>query len=98
LLGDHITAIRVITADGNLRWIERGQGDSGEKDLFYAVLGGSPGNYAILTHIRLQALKSDAHPHARGVRLVTPYTTRAMRSLLQVRTGATSLVHGADVI
>jgi hypothetical protein len=60
LFGDHITAIRVITADGpdggasEARWIERGTADPQEAQLFWAVLGGSPGNFAVLTHIRLK--------------------------------------------
>jgi FAD/FMN-containing dehydrogenase len=60
LFGDHITAIRVITADGpdrgasEARWIERDTEDRQEAQLFWAVLGGSPGNYVVLTHIRLK--------------------------------------------
>lgn len=85
LLGDHIKAIKVITADGRDRWIERGSQDTNDGELFYAVLGGSPGNFAILTHLRLQALRSSDYPHARGLRLVVPYTTAVVRKLLQVK-------------
>jgi len=85
LFGDHIMAIKIITADGHCRWIERGTTDKDESELFWAVLGGSPGNFAILTHIKLQAHNSAHHPHARGLRLVVPYTTRVARALLQVK-------------
>jgi len=85
LFGDRFKAIKVITADGHNRWIERGTEDSDERDLFYAVLGGSPGNFAILTHIKLQALLSEAHPHARGLRLVLPYTRSVMTGLMQIK-------------
>lgn len=60
LFGDHIQAIRVITPDGpdggcrGPRWIERNTADQGQADLFWAVLGGSPGNFAVLTHIKLK--------------------------------------------
>jgi hypothetical protein len=54
------------------------------------VLGGSPGNYAILTHIKLQALNSNEYPYARGLRVTVPYTRRAMEALLQVQTRVTS--------
>lgn len=86
LFGDHFKEIQVITADGHHRWIKRGTPDEKEAELFYAVLGGSPGNFAIMTHIRLQALKSEAHPYARGLRVIAPYTNRVMRRLLQVGT------------
>jgi FAD/FMN-containing dehydrogenase len=45
LFGDHIIAIRTITADGRIRWINRDTKDPEEADLFYATLGGSPGNF-----------------------------------------------------
>jgi FAD/FMN-containing dehydrogenase len=45
LFGDHIVAIRIITADGRKHWIERETTDPEEADLFYATLGGSPGNF-----------------------------------------------------
>ena len=83
-MGDHIKAIKVVTADGRDRWIERGSEDASDRELFYAILGGSPGNFAILTHIRLQALRSSEHPHVHGLRLVVPYTMVAVRKLLQV--------------
>lgn len=84
MFGDHITAIKIITADGQCRWIERGANNTEDADLFWAVLGGSPGNYAVLTHIKLKTHRSDAHPHARGLQLVLPYSTDSMRTLLEV--------------
>ena len=53
LFGDHIIAIRTITADGQVRWIERATTDKMEADLFYATLGGSPGNYGEYVYILL---------------------------------------------
>jgi len=91
LFGDHITAIRVITADGpdggasEARWIERDTTDPQEAQLFWAVLGGSPGNFAVLTHIRLKVHRGVDHPKARGIRLFGLYNSKTLERLLQLK-------------
>jgi len=90
LFGDHITAIRVITADGpdggcSARWIERGTTVPQDAELFWAVLGGSPGNFAVLTHIKLQVHKGADHPKARGLRLFGLYNSKTLEKLLKLK-------------
>jgi len=86
LFSDHIIAIRVITADGkDARWIERGTKDPQEAELFWAVLGGSPGNFAILTDIRLKVHDGSLYPKARGIKLTGAFTEGAYRALLQIK-------------
>lgn len=46
LFGDNIVMIRMVGHDGVIREISK-QSDA---DLFYAILGGSPGNFGIITH------------------------------------------------
>ncbi|KAH6901127.1 hypothetical protein BKA70DRAFT_1524803 [Coprinopsis sp. MPI-PUGE-AT-0042] len=46
LLGDHVTSLEIFDHDGNEREITKEQ----DPDLFFAWLGGSPGNMGILTH------------------------------------------------
>jgi FAD/FMN-containing dehydrogenase len=69
LFADHIVSARVITADGRARWYSRGATDPEEADVFYAVLGGSPGNFGVLTHVKLEVHKDADHPDARGLRV-----------------------------
>lgn len=84
LFSDHIVAIRVITADGQIRQIRRGAtGDDG--DLFYAVLGGSPGNYGVLTEITLKPHRDSDYPNSRGFKAFTFYRTSAFRKLLDIK-------------
>lgn len=77
LFGDFIQRIRLITADGKTHEIPRGTSDPKEADLFFAVLGGSPGNFGVLTHVYLQPLRDSDHPNSRGLKIIAPYWSQA---------------------
>ena len=53
LLGDHVREIRLIGHDAQIRTIDR----SSDSDLFNAILGGSPGNFGIVTHYTLEVYR-----------------------------------------
>ena len=62
LFSDHIKEFEIITADGKKKNVNV----ISDPDLFYAVLGGSPGNFGVLTHIVIQPHRDNDHPHSRG--------------------------------
>lgn len=65
LLGDHIWGIRYINYDGEIMEVTR---DSG-RELFNAILGGSPGNFGVITHYTIEAHRDVDHDFpAEGVR------------------------------
>lgn len=76
MLADHIIEAEVILADGSARTISPQSPEDADRDLFWAMFGGGPGSYAILTHIRFRPLRDADHPHARGFRRVIPYDAR----------------------
>lgn len=83
LLADHVTKLRIITAAANgqpaqARWVYPGE------DLFFAVLGGSPGNFGVLTHITLSVYKDDEYKNSRGFKAVYLYTRDRLKCLLDV--------------
>eukprot|EP00898_Chlorokybus_atmophyticus_P002146 jgi/Chlat1/2932/Chrsp2S08906 len=84
LLSDYIVGIRVITADGVVHEISRSTTDEKEAALFYAMLGGSPGNYAVLTHIILQPLHDSDHPNSRGMKVIAEYKYDTVLALLKL--------------
>lgn len=57
LLGDYIRAIRFIDHDANIREIDRGS----DPDLFWGILGGSPGNFGVITHYTIDAQQDINH-------------------------------------
>lgn len=79
LLGDHVMGIEFITPDGKKHSITRDTCDRKERDLLFAVLGGSPGNFGVLTHVTFKPLLDSDHPNSRGVKLVTLYSPEKVR-------------------
>ena len=82
LLADYVQKIRIITADGQARWVQRGKTE--DKDLFYAILGGSPGNFGVLTDVTLNVIKDEDHPDLRGFRAMFLYSEATLQRLLDV--------------
>ena len=46
----------------------------GNDDLFWAAMGGSPGNYGILTHVLFRPLHDKDYPDSRMMKAVTNYS------------------------
>ncbi|KAG5178609.1 hypothetical protein JKP88DRAFT_158492, partial [Tribonema minus] len=69
LFGDHIVAIRIITADQEVRELTRDSAVAADQELFWAVLGGSPGNFGVLTHVTIRPHHDEDHPNAHGMKV-----------------------------
>ncbi|KDR72759.1 hypothetical protein GALMADRAFT_126419 [Galerina marginata CBS 339.88] len=82
LFSDHVKAVRIITANGQIQWVRRGV--AAEKELFFALLGGSPGNFAVITDLQLKVHRDQDHPHSRGLFGKVPYTPQLFKALVDV--------------
>ncbi|KAF9126512.1 hypothetical protein BGX30_015215 [Mortierella sp. GBA39] len=82
LLSDYVQKVRIITADGQARWVERGRAE--DKDLLYAILGGSPGNFGVITTVTLKVLRDEDYPDSRGFRALFLYSEATLKRLLDV--------------
>jgi hypothetical protein len=82
LFSDHVQAVRIITADGQVQWVERGV--ASDKELFYAILGGSPGNFGVITDLRLKVHRDKDHPKSRGLFGKVPYTPELFKALSDI--------------
>ncbi|CAO3569274.1 unnamed protein product [Mortierella alpina] len=87
LFADHIQKLRIVTADKEqpeFRWIHRHSESEEEKELFYSVLGGSPGNFGVISHVTLKVHKDEDHPLSRGFRGQVPYNRHVLKNLLDL--------------
>ncbi|GKT40606.1 berberine bridge enzyme-like 26 [Colletotrichum spaethianum] len=57
LFGDHIRTITMVCHDGDIRDISK----ASDPELFWAILGGSPGNFGIITHYIIEVYKSQSY-------------------------------------
>ncbi|CAG8537490.1 2703_t:CDS:2, partial [Cetraspora pellucida] len=81
LLSDHVEKFRIITANCQTQWVSRND------DLFFAVLGGSPGNFGVLTHINPNVFRDQDYPNSRGFRAICPYNRDSLKGLLDIMVG-----------
>ena len=80
LFADYILKIRIITADEKIREIERDD----EEGIFWAFIGGSPGNLGILTHVTVKTMKDSDHPHSRGLKLFYHYNEHHTQNVIKI--------------
>ncbi|KAH6901115.1 hypothetical protein BKA70DRAFT_1524780 [Coprinopsis sp. MPI-PUGE-AT-0042] len=78
LLGDHVTSLEIIDHAGKEVKITKAE----HPDLFFAWLGGSPGNMGILTHFTIEAYWDVDYPRSQGLRAVHFYKPAKLRELL----------------
>ncbi|KAK7421104.1 hypothetical protein QQZ08_010108 [Neonectria magnoliae] len=58
LLGDHIRSIRMVDNNGH---IDEDINKNNKPDLFNAILGGSPGNFGIITHYIIEVFQAKSY-------------------------------------
>ena len=100
LLSDHIEGFEIILASGEHLTVWKPDSDiidipeytpkvtpkQRNDDLYWAVLGGSPGNFIILTHVYLRPHKDEDHPDSRGMKIYSLYTKEKLEKVLSVIT------------
>ncbi|KAJ7305481.1 hypothetical protein DFH08DRAFT_1055164 [Mycena albidolilacea] len=78
LLGDHVLSLEIIDHDGQEKEITR----TSDPDLFFAWLGGSPGNFGVLTHFSLEVHRDADHLGSLGLRVLHLYDKDKLRKLV----------------
>ncbi|KAF2762067.1 FAD-binding domain-containing protein [Pseudovirgaria hyperparasitica] len=77
LLSDHVRTLEIITHDGQELEVDR----THFPELFYAMLGGSPGNFGVLTHVTLEVHRDQDHQGARAMKAGWLYDPAVMKRL-----------------
>ncbi|KAF2725400.1 putative FAD-linked oxidoreductase [Polychaeton citri CBS 116435] len=82
LFGDHVISLQIIDSDGNKKEVTK-QSDS---ELFYAMLGGSPGNLGVITHFTLEVHRDQDHQGSRGLKAIYWYDKATLKRLISMVT------------
>jgi hypothetical protein len=83
LLTDYVKEIRIISYDKTeqkyvSKWIQKGD------ELFRSVIGGSPGNFGVITHVKLMVLKDSDYPNSHGFFAVCKYDPKNFKKFLDI--------------
>jgi hypothetical protein len=84
LLGDYVRIVTVVDVDGHVKDVTK----SNDPELFYAILGGSPGNFAVITHITIEANRDADVPGglALGMKAMWLYDKPTLKRLMDILT------------
>ncbi len=80
LLGQYVQAFTIIDADANKRVVTR----TSCPDLLYAVLGGGPGNFGVLTSVTLKVLRDAQYPDSRVLLAIYWYEKQHEQALTEL--------------
>jgi len=80
LLGDHVTEIEIVNHEGTPKTISK----NNDPDLFYAILGGSPGNFGVVTHFTLRIYRDEDYTGSTGMKCAFHYDKGKLEKILDL--------------
>jgi len=87
---DYIWAIRIVLPKKlkqfkykRIGWIKRNTTDPLLADIFFSTLGGSPGNFGVITHLKITPRQDKDHPNAHGCMISWLYKEEAYNNLIK---------------
>lgn len=81
---DYLLRFDIILADGKKRTVRRDSQEQIDQDLWFAVLGGAPGNLGVVTSITLKYLEDKDYPKARGFKMGWFFRRATLQRLVQI--------------
>jgi hypothetical protein len=83
---DCIAWFEIITSDCMLRTIRRpsDQTDKDNDDLWFSVLGGSPGNFGVVIRVKINTLRDDDYKESKGMFVTFPFTKECLQEALDI--------------
>jgi hypothetical protein len=80
LLGDYVRELEIVDYKGDVVKVDR----QNQPDLFYGILGGSPGNLGVLTHFKIEVQEDKKHQGSKGLWMAFHYKPDTLNALLDI--------------
>ena len=93
---DYVYGFTIVTADGSIREVNRDSPAQEDKDLYWAVLGGSPGAFGVTTNLVFHPILDEDYPHSTGWDAQIPYTPERMEACLVILQEAINRAQASD--
>lgn len=81
---DYVYGFTIVLADGEIRTVTRDSPDQADKDLYWAVLGGSPGAFGVNTNLIIHPILDKDYPHSTGYARSIFHTDDKMKVILEI--------------
>jgi hypothetical protein len=83
---DCIAWFEIVTPDCLIRTIRRpnDQTDKGNDDLWFSVLGGSPGNFGVVLRAKITTFRDDDHKNSKAMFVTFPFTKACLKEALDI--------------
>ncbi|KAF7511675.1 hypothetical protein GJ744_003838 [Endocarpon pusillum] len=80
LLGDYVRELEIVDHNAEVVKVTK---DS-NPDLFYGILGGSPGNFGVITHFKAEVQEDRKHQGSKGLWQAFHYRPDTLKALLDI--------------
>ena len=80
LFGDYVLSLEIIDHEGQSKEITK----TTDPEMFFALLGGSPGNLGVVTHFTIEVQRDSNYQGSRGLKALYWYDTRTLKRLLNI--------------
>jgi len=80
LLGDHVVSLEIVDHNGDFKEVTH----TSDPDLFYAILGGSPGNLGVITHFTIRVHRDKDFVGSRALKALYLYSPETLQRLLTI--------------
>lgn len=80
LLGDYIRELEIVDHTGEVVTVTK----ETQPDLFFGLLGGSPGNIGVLTHFKVEVQDDNKYPGSKGLWMGFHYRQDTLKELLDI--------------
>lgn len=81
---DHLVSFHIFLADGHEKVVKADSSDPKDQALWFAVLGGSPGNFGVVTKVTVQPLQDADFPDARCFKEAWFFRAKTLTELVQI--------------
>ena len=80
LFGDHVISLDIVDHNGEVKEITK----ASDPELFFAFLGGSPGNLGVITHFTIQVHRDSDHVGSKGLKALYWYNPTTLKRMLDI--------------
>ena len=80
LLGDYVVSLELVDNEGNFQEVTQAK----NPELYYAILGGSPGNLGVITHFTIMVHQDKDYDGSLGMKAAWLYNKDTLNQLLNI--------------